>query len=260
MRIAFLGPWSGPALAAIAALILALLLRAMKQVPLSGLAAPAGIAIGWIVTLGLVLASPRQLPERLPLLALVALPFGLAAQALAARQVMLWGIAGIACIGTGWWMAGAPLHGPDLQRAAITMATVAVAAMVAFALMQAAWQAFAASLALAAALLISGATGPGWLLALVALAATLAGWAGGAAPGPAMRLPLGMMIAALVAIPPLARGAPVDWLVAAAPPAALLLGPILARRLPPELVQVVAALLAAMPLLLVIAWHAGRLN
>lgn len=260
MRIAFLAPWSGAALAAAVALLLALLLRAMKQVPLSGLAAPVGIAIGWIVALGLLVASPRQLPERLPLLALAALPFGLAAQAFAARQVFLWLVVALGCLGTGWWMAGAPLTGADLQRTAVTIAAIAAGAALAYALMQAAWQPLAAALAFAAALLVAGMAGPGWLLAVIVVTATLAGWVGGAAPGPAMRLPLAMVLAALVAIPPLARGLLLDWLVAAAAPVALLLGPLVARRLPPEAVQVIAAVLAAIPLLLAIAWFAGRLG
>lgn len=258
MRIAFLGIWSGPALAALVALLLALVLRAMKQVPLSGLAAPAGIAAGWIVTLGLILASPRQLPERLPLLSLAALVFGLAAQAVAKRQVFLWVVVGLGCLGTGWWMAGAPMTAADIQRGAVTIGAAAATAGLGYALMQASWQPLAAALAFAAALLVAGIAGPAWLLAAIAVTAALAAWVGGAAPEPAMRLPMAMILAALIALPPLSRGALLDWLVAASAPVALLVGPLVARRLPPEAVQVIGAIVAALPVLAAIAWYAGR--
>lgn len=260
MRIDLLGHWTGAALAAIVALLAALLLRAMNRPAVSGLAAPLGVAAGWIVTLGLVTASPRQLPERLPLLALASLAFGLGAAAVAGRQVLLWLVVAIGALGCGWWMAGAPLHGPDVMRAAIPIAAVAGGTLAFHLLLGAAWQPLAAALALALAFAVSTLPGPQFLLALAAACAAAAAWIGGAAPSPALRLPFAMMLAALAAVPPIARGSVMDWIAAAAAPVALLAGPLAARRLPAEAVQVIGAVLAVLPLLLAMAWLAGRLG
>jgi len=260
MQFDLLGPWSGAVLAAIVALLAALLPGAIGRSALSGIAAPLGLCVGWIVTLGLPTASPRQLAERLPLLALAALPFGIAAAGAATRPVLLMPIIALGALGTGWWMAGAPLHGPDLARAALTIAAVAACTALAHRVMQASWQPVAAALVLAAALGLSTLAGPQFLLALIAAAAAAAAWIGGATPGHAMRLPLAMALSALLAVPPIARGATTDWLTAAAVPAALLLGPLAAQRLPREAIQLLAALLAALPILLAVAWYAGRLG
>lgn len=260
MRLDILGPWSGAVLGAALALLVALLARATGRGGLSGLAAPLGIALGWAATIGLVVASPRQIVERLPALAVASLPLGLLATAVQARPALVWAVTALAALGCGWWMAGAPLHGPDMLRAAPAAAAVAGGTILAAVLLQGAWQPIAAFVVLAVALGLSTLRGPQDALAIVAAAATLAAGLGGAAPSPAMRVALAMMLAALASVPPMARGTLPDWLIAATAPAALLLAPLAARRLPPEAAQVLAALIVAAPLLLVIAWLAGRIN
>ncbi|HYF06045.1 MAG TPA: hypothetical protein VD970_00350 [Acetobacteraceae bacterium] len=258
MRIDWFGPWTGAVLGFVIGLLAALLLRAMRRPVLAGIAAPLGLCAAWITTLGLVTASPRQLAERLPLLALGALLLGLPAAA--ARPVLLWPLVAIGAAGAGWWMGGAPLTAADLGRAALVIGVVAAGTVLAFLLMGEAWQALAGSLALAAAFAVAPLPGPQLALALGLAAAVAGAWIGGAASGAGLALPLAMALASLAALPPLARGATADWLVVAAPAAALLLGPLAARRMPPEAAHVLAALLAALPVVLAIAWLAGRLG
>ena len=260
MRLDILGPWSGALLGAAFALLVALLARATGRGALSGLAAPIGIAVGWAMTIGLVIASPRQIVERLPALAVASLPLGLLAGLVATRPALVWTVTGLGALGCGWWMAGAPLHGPDLLRAAPTAAMVAGGTILAAVLLQTAWQPVAASLALALALSLSTLRGPQDALAIVAAAAVVAAGLGGTAPSPAMRVPLAVMLAALAAIPPMVRGTLPDWMIAATAPLAILLAPLVARRLPPETAQILAALIVAAPLLIAIAWLAGQLG
>jgi hypothetical protein len=194
---------------------------------------------------GVIAASPRQLAERLPMLALVALGGAVAVALFRGRVARaLAGTAGV--LAGAWWMSGAPLHPDTLLRAA-PVATALALAMGVGALrgggpaMAVAWAALAVGLALAAA------RGPHLAYALAGLAAVLAAAAarqGGAAPA---RVALGVMLAGIAAVPVLGRGAPADWAAAAAPALALLVGPWVAGRLPRRIGPWVGPALAAAP-------------
>jgi hypothetical protein len=130
---------------------------AFRRASLSGLAAAIALAAGFWAVTGVLAASPRQLAERLPMLAMVAL----AAAVLASMGGRWWrvsaGAAGVAA--AAWWMAGAPLHPDTLLRAApealALLAAMAIAAWRGGGLaMPVAWAALAAGLALAAAALL----------------------------------------------------------------------------------------------------------
>lgn len=260
MRIDLWSPWAAALLALSVALVAALLLRLLGRPGVAGLAVPLGLAAGWIVTLGVISASPRQLAERLPLLALAGVVSALLAASIARRPVPLWILAGICAVASGWWMAGAPLAVADLARSAGVVAGVAGAVLLGLMAMRDPALAFAPFLALVAAFAASAVPGPALWLAVIAAAAVLGGWIGGAVATLAARLPLAMMLAALAALPVLTRGVAADWLAAATPYAALLLAPALARRLPAEVLLAIAALVASLPILLGIAWLSGRLG
>jgi hypothetical protein len=209
-------------LAMIGAAALALGLARWRRGLGPGLGLGLGVALGLTLILGLVWPSPRQVPERLPWLALaVALVPALAGRA------RLWAAAALA-LAAGWWMSGAPLHGPDLIRAAPRLAMIAALTLL-LALGRpglAGWRGIAAPLLMAGALSLAGAPGPLSLVALILAAAAggtaLAAQSGGAAraatagsaaraatvdPGP---LGLAALLAALAASPWLMRGSPVD--------------------------------------------------
>lgn len=219
----------GAAVAALAALMVAVLARVLRRPGLAGAAAGIGLVAGFVAVLGGISASPRQLIERLPLLAAL----GLAAGLLAARPGRWTGAAGVALgVSVGaWWMVGAPLHAPDLLRAAPVLAGLLVAMSLAWsrgggvAAMAPAWA------VLAAGLWAATARGPHLALALAGLGA-LAGalpWRG--AIGHAARLPLALALAGIAAVPLVARAAPADMAAAAGPALALLAGPWVSRRL-----------------------------
>ncbi len=260
MRIDSFGPWTGALLAAVIALLACLLLRALARPNLAVLAAPLGIAVGWIATLGLITASPRQLAERLPLLALAALLAALASAVVAARPILLWVMAAIGAVATGWWMGGAPIVAADITRALPVICGVAGAVLLGHALLRDGAQTLAALLALTAALAVATTPGPQMMLALIAACAVAAAWIGGGMAGVAARLPLAMLLAALAAVPALARGGGAEWLASGAPYAALVLGPAVATRLPAQTLQIIAVLLSAVPILLAIAWLTGRIG
>ena len=121
-----------PALPAlVAALGLALAGRVLRQPWLAGLAAGVGLLLGWWWIFGTLTASPRQLPERLPLLALGLLGFaglGCMMSRWAAGRVIA-AMGGV--LATGWWMAGAPLTVADLLAALPVLAGVATGAALA---------------------------------------------------------------------------------------------------------------------------------
>lgn len=241
------------ATAPLAALVLALawaaLFRAIKRPATAALGLALGALLGAALLLGLGTASPRQLPERLPVLAwaalLLALPLALGQRSWLA---VLLGLLGAAF--TGWWMAGAPLTEADLLRAA----PVWLALLLLVPLVQleatAPWRALLAAAALLAGLLAAGLPGPWVLLAMVLLAATVAPLVAGRAMPDAARLPFAMWMAALVAGPLLARGSAADWAAALAPLATLLLGARI-KGWP------AALLLAALPV--AAAWGLARL-
>jgi len=214
-------PAGAPLLALCAALLWAVPLRRGAW---AGLALPLGALLGFAWVMGGFSASARQLPERLPLLALAAL---LLAVPLAAglRGALARGLLLAAALGTGWWMAGAPLTEADLRRTLPVLVLLFLLVPLLHREAAGPWHAQAGLLALAAGLWAGGGPGPWLLLALVLLGAGLPlGLAAGPLAEPA-RLPLAMLLAALLAGPLLARGAAADWAAALAPAATLLLAP-----------------------------------
>ncbi|MGX9963766.1 hypothetical protein ACVFYP_10580 [Roseomonas sp. F4] len=184
------------------------------------LALGAGVLAGWWWLFGALPASPRQLPERLPLLALAMLllvGLGVVWRRMPARL-----LPGLGVLGAGWWMAGAPRNLADLAQAAPVLILVALYALLALRATRGA--AVLAAGLLWAGLALAGPPGPAPLLALALLGSSL-----GAAAGPPgtrlATLPFAAALAALAALPVLARGMAVDWAVALLPLAALLLWP-----------------------------------
>jgi hypothetical protein len=202
--------WPAVAVAALAAL--PVLLAARRWRWLGGLVTGAGVLAGWWWVFGAVPASPRQLPERLPLLALAVLAW--TALGLGWRPAPRTAMAVAGAVGVGWWMAGAPRNLADLMQAAPVLGAVALHALLA--LRGARWAPVLAAAALLAGMLLGGLAGPGPVLGAVLLAASLVARlapAGGALAA----LPFAAALAALAALPVLARGAPADWAVAAVP-------------------------------------------
>lgn len=223
--------------------------RIGRRPGLAALAAAAGLLAGWWWTMGLVTASPRQLPERLPLLAACLLLLAGLGTALVRRGRWIGpAIAGVGALATGWWMAGAPRTGADLATALPVLAGVTALALLLLR-RDAAWSAPAAALALLAALILARLPGPAEMLALVAVAAALGGVIGAGPAGRASAMaamPLAGGMAALAALPVLARGAAADWAVAAAPVALLWAGPALRRVLPVRIPAPALSILAAL--------------
>lgn len=226
--------------------------RLLRFPRLAAAAAGIGLVVGLAVVLGVISASPRQLAERLPVLAVIGLAAGVLATGGRVRQVA--GIA-LGLVGGAWWMAGAPLHPDSLLRAA----PVALALLAAMGLalrggavplpMGVAW------LALAAGLAVAGARGPQLACALAGLGAVLGAMV--APQGMATRQPLAVTLAGIAAVPVLARGAPADLAAAAAPALALLAGPVLGRRMPAWLGSWLGPALAALPAVAA-AWMLAR--
>ncbi|MDB5415018.1 MAG: hypothetical protein JWR10_3353 [Rubritepida sp.] len=213
--------WLCPAAALAAALVWAGLFR--RKPALAGLALPLGALIGVTLMLGVVNGSPRQLAERVPMVALAALILAAPLAFVALRWIAaaLTALAALAC---GWWMGGAPTDHADLLRAAPVILAFGLIVPLAMIGAAASWMPAASSLALPAGLWAAGFAGPWTFLALI-LAAAACGQqiaCGGKAPKSA-RLPLAMLLAALLSGPILARGAPADWAVSLAPLALLLL-------------------------------------
>jgi hypothetical protein len=229
--------WREAAAGAGVALAVALAARAWRR-PLFGAAAGGiGVLAGWWFALGLLTASPRQLPERLPLLMLMlVLAAPLTAAAERRWRWLALPLAGLGALAAGWWMAGAPLWLPDLRQAAPVLAGVAVATLVLALRGGPRWAGPVATAALLAGLHLAPMVGPFRMLGLVLLAATVAAalvpTARGATAHPALAaLPVAGALAALAALPLVMRGAAADVAVAAAPLAALALGAPLGARL-----------------------------
>jgi hypothetical protein len=217
-----IAPYEGPLLALLLGFGAAALLRGRGGWP--GLALPLAALAGFLLVLGGMNASPRQVFERLPMLAAGALVLAVPLAALP-RTWLAVTLALLAGVGTGWWMAGAPMVAPDLRRGAAVLLVLALLVPVLFREGGGAWRGQVATLALLAGIWAAAPPGPWWLLALTLAAATLPLLVAGAAlPDPA-RLGLAMLLAALALGPVLTRGAPQDWAAALAPLAALLLGP-----------------------------------
>ncbi|MBS7788515.1 hypothetical protein KTR66_00835 [Roseococcus sp. SDR] len=250
------------AAAPLAALMLALawagLLRWRRRPMTAGLGLGLAAAFAVLLLLGVMLASPRQLAERLPVLSLVAL--GLTLPLAWGRRGWLAALLGLSgAVFTGWWMAGGPLTEADLLRAA--PAGLALMLLVPLVQIEAAppWRGVLAAVALVAGLLASGVPGPWVMLGLILLSAAFGQQvAGGGAMADTARLPFAMLLAALVAGPLLARGAAADWAAAIAPLAPLLLGPRLSGRLKGWRASLIIVLLAAVPV--AAAWGLARLG
>lgn len=118
-----LGPWRSPALAFAVALAAAALLRPWPA--LTGLAAALGLVAGLFDVFGMMVVTPRMLPERLPWLALAAALAGAALQA--ARPGMRWraGALVAAALAGAWWLLGAPRAAGDLAQVALLLPGVA---------------------------------------------------------------------------------------------------------------------------------------
>ena len=223
-------PWRGAAAGLVVALGWAGLFRLLRRPELAGLGAGLGLAVGWVLTLGLLTGSPRQLPERLPALAVGGVLAGLVLL-LAGRRGWLGAVlAALGVFGAAWWLAGGPLTQADLRRVTIVLLALAALGAAVLLALRGPVPAAAAMALLAAGLWLFGPPGPWFVLALVGVAAAL-----GALPaglwGVAPALPVAIGLAALAAGPVLARGGAADWLVAAAPLAALWIGPALGGRI-----------------------------
>jgi len=248
--------WFPPLVSLLAALAWVGLFRWRKRPAMAGLGLPLAVAIGFALLLGVMNASPRQLFERLPLLAVAALLLALPL-CLVTRRWFAAVITGVAAVVCGWWMAGGPLTEADLIRAAPVLLTLSLIVPLVMLETGGPWRGALASLALAAGLWASGVPGPWMLLAMILAAATLGQQAagGGQAPDTA-RLPLAMLLTALLAGPILARGAPADWAAALAALAPLLLAARVFPRAKGWRAIAVMLPFAAFPLTLV--WWLGR--
>ena len=249
--IATLHPYRAALPALLVAFGLAALARLLRRPALGAAANGAGALAGWWFAFGLLTASPRQLPERLPLLLLVLVLFT-PPLVLLARQRPWLALPGCAlgAAWAGWWMAGGPVTLPDLTRAAMVAGGVAAATLL---LALRGWPRWAGPVAagvLLAGLVAAAVPGPPIPLALVLLAAAVGaalvppgkGKPGG--PAAPAALPLAGALAGLAALPLLARGTPADALAAAAPLAALWLGAPLGAAFAGRAGPPLAALLA----------------
>ena len=227
-----LSPWSGAVAALAAALAWAGTLRQLHRRDLAALGAALGSAAGWAVTLGIPIASPRQLAERLPLLSAGGFAAGLALALLAGGRAWRLALgAGTILAAGAWWLAGAPVSIPDLRRVLVLLLAFGAAGAVATLEMRSLLSVAAALTVLLAAWWIAQPTGPWLVLAAAGVAASLGAWPGAAAWTVPAAMPLGLGLAGLAAGPVVARGAAADWTAAAAPFAALSLGPVFAARI-----------------------------
>jgi hypothetical protein len=225
MSLDSLMPWRAPIAALVLALTWGFLFR--RRPGLAGLGLPLGTALGFWLVLGIGLASPRQIFERLPGLAAGALLLAGPLALTQARAVQAICMAAAVVLG-GWWLAGGPLHGDDVRRAATVWLAVSLAAAVLMLEMEGSWRGLAVAALLAALVGIGAPPGPWWLLALsVAAAGAGASVALPALPSSA-RMPLAVVAAALLAGPVLARGASLDWVAALGTLALAVLAPRLA--------------------------------
>jgi len=196
---------------------------------LGAAALPLALVLAFTLIIGGVQASPRQLGERLPMLALLLLAPALLA-AWRPRLALGWVMLAVAALLTGWWMSGGALYGPDLVRAVPVLLLVALSAVLASLGMRGAWQGAILPLGLTAMLLQAAPPGPWAELGLVMGTAGLGSLAYGRAMPMAGWLALGPAMAGLAAGPVIALGRPQDWALALSLAAAAALA---AAPLPP---------------------------
>ncbi len=255
MSIDLLLPWRGVAAALVVSLAWAGLFRLLRRGELAGLGAGIGLAVGWILALGLLTGTPRQLPERLPALAIGGALLGFVLAVLGRRGMVAVLLASLGLLGAAWWLAGGPLTPADLRRAMLPLLALAALGAAGLLALRGPVSAAVAMALLAAGAWMFGPPGPWFLLALAGLAAAIGALPGGSW-GPAAALPVAIGLAALAAGPVLARGSTADWLVAAAPFAALWLGPALGGRIGGRAGEPVGwAVAGLLPLIFVWLWH-----
>lgn len=253
MTLDSLWPWRGALLALVVALAWSGLLRLLRRPDLAALGAGLGIAAGAVLTLGAVPGSPRQLPERLPLLLLAGTGLGLLLLLLGGQGRR----AGLAVAGTmlgllagAWWLAGAPLVLPDARRGTLLLLGLAVLLPMLALALRGPLPAAAAAAVLAAGLWLAAPAGPWLVLALVVLGGVAGGLAGGTGWPAAARLPVALALGGVLAGPVIARGAAPDWTVAAGPVAVLWVAPVIAEGIHAPWLRFVAWIVAGgLPLL-----------
>jgi hypothetical protein len=220
------------------------------------------LAVGWALILGLPFASPRQLAERLPLLATVAFAAALLLSLLAAGRA--WGLAlgvGLLLAAGAWWLAGAPMAASDLRRALVPALAIGAASAVASLELRSPPRALASFALMLAAVWILRPAGPWFALAAAGVAAAVGALPAtrGAPPWTAAAaLPPALALAGLAAGPILARGAAPDWTAGATSFAALSLGPVLAARVGGGAAGMAVGWTAAGGLPLLITWLLTR--
>lgn len=256
MDLNWLGPWQGAALAGVVTLVVAGLARVLRWPGVATAAAGCGLAAGWLLVLGEISASPRQLSERLPLVAVAAAAAGTLLVA-AGWRVTAWVLAVPVALAGAWWLGGAPMVLPDLLRAALPLAALAILAVLTLVALDGPLLGALAAASLAGGIWLAAPLGPWLPLVAALLAALLAGTAGGLAWPPGARLAPALGLAAVAAGPVMARGTVADWLAGAAPLAVLWLGPAFGARLGGKAGAMAGWVLAAsLPLLLL--WLARR--
>lgn len=185
-----------------------------------GMAIPLALLVALTLLLGGILASPRQLGERLPMLALLLGGPALLASAWPHRWVARVAL-GLAALLAGWWMAGGGLTAAQPWP---VLAAVALAALLPAPALARPWQGPLLAAGLAVLLLASAPPGP-WAQAalLIALVA-----AASAAFGPVLplagRVALAPLLVAVAAGPVIALARAADLGVAALLAVAALLG------------------------------------
>lgn len=252
MTLDSLWPWRGVALAFLLALGWAGLWRLLRRPDLAALGAGIGLAAGVVLTLGAVPGSPRQLPERLPILLLGGAGLGLVLALVGGgrRGVLTAGGTALGLLLGAWWLAGAPMVLPDLNRGSLGLAGLAALLLALALALRGPWHAAYAAALLGAGLWLSAPFGPWIVLAAVVLAAALGGAVAGAGWAAPARLPVALGLGGLLAGPVIARGSALDWTVAAGPLLALWALPLIEAQLsargPRFLAWVVAAALSLM--------------
>lgn len=234
MDLDSLWPWRWAGLAFAVALAWGGLLRLLHRPGLGGLGAGIGLAAGVALTLGSLGASPRQLPERLPLLLLAGTAWAMLLELITdgGRRVLPLALgAALAVLAGAWWLAGAPMAAADLRRGAMTLLGLAVLLGALLVVLRGPWPAAAAAGLLLANLWVAAPVGPWVPLAAVLLAASLGALVAAADWEMPARLPLALGLGALAAGPVLARGVALDWIAGAGPVLLLWAVPVLAERL-----------------------------